>query len=182
MAGNPFLTKLGNRLSCRDQEGRRGSDEVVLGPSVFPKREPSVSGNFGGSHEGCQVPFRTSGRNMGLPWRHRELRCSPGVRPVCWGTLGVPSWVPSSVLHFCRYVGLLLRRCGGQGAHAAKTMEPRGFSQLRRDSRVTTGISGFLLCRPWEAQTSIQVARESWGLRSSHCRAKETSSRRVSGT
>ena len=22
---------------------------------------------------------------MGLPWRHWELRCSPGVRPVCWG-------------------------------------------------------------------------------------------------
>ena len=21
---------------------------------------------------------------MGLPWRHREFRCSPGVRPVCW--------------------------------------------------------------------------------------------------
>ena len=32
--------------SCRDQEGRRGSDEVVPGPSVFPSREPSVSGNF----------------------------------------------------------------------------------------------------------------------------------------
>ena len=31
-AGNPFQTKQGNRLSCRDQEGRRGSDEVVPGP------------------------------------------------------------------------------------------------------------------------------------------------------
>ena len=45
-AGNPFQTTQGNRLSCRDQEGRRGSDEVVPGPSVFPSREPSVSGNF----------------------------------------------------------------------------------------------------------------------------------------
>ena len=35
---------------------------------------------------------------------------------------------------------------------------------------------------PWEAQSSIRVARESWGLPSSHCRAKETSSRRVSRT
>ena len=26
----------GNRLSCRDQEGRRGSEEAVPGPSVFP--------------------------------------------------------------------------------------------------------------------------------------------------
>ena len=31
-AGNPFQTKQGNRLSCRDQERRRGSDEVVPGP------------------------------------------------------------------------------------------------------------------------------------------------------
>ena len=37
-AGNPFQTTQGNRLSCRDQEGRRGSDEAVPGPSVFPLR------------------------------------------------------------------------------------------------------------------------------------------------
>ena len=35
---------------------------------------------------------------------------------------------------------------------------------------------------PWEAQSSPRVARESWGLRSSHRRAEETSPRRVSGT
>ena len=34
----------------------------------------------------------------------------------------------------------------------------------------------------WRAQSSPRVARESWGLRSSHCRAEETSPRRVSGT
>ena len=45
-SGNPFQTTQGNRLSCRDQEGRRGSEEAVPGPSVFPSREPSVSGNF----------------------------------------------------------------------------------------------------------------------------------------
>ena len=71
-AGNLFQTTQGNLLSCRDQEGRRGSEEVVPGPSVFPSREPGVSGNFGGSHEGCHVPFRTSGRNMGLPLRRRS--------------------------------------------------------------------------------------------------------------
>ena len=69
---NPFRTTQGNRLSCRDQEGRRGSDEAVPGLSVFPSREPGVSGNFWGSQEGCQVPFRTSGRNMGLPLRRRS--------------------------------------------------------------------------------------------------------------
>ena len=52
------------------------------------------------------------------------------------------------------------------------------FLELRRDSRVTTGISAFLLGWPWEAQSSPRVARESWGLRSSHCRAQETSPRR----
>ena len=71
-AWNPFQTTKGNRLSCRDQEGRRGSEEAVPGPSVFPSREPGVSGNFWGSHEGCQVPFPTSGRNRGLPLRRRH--------------------------------------------------------------------------------------------------------------
>ena len=33
------------------------------------------------------------------------------------------------------------------------------------------GITGFLWCRPWVAQSSPRVARESWGWRSSHCRA-----------
>ena len=36
-SGNPFQRKQGNRLSCRDQEGRRGSDEVV--PYVMLWRE-----------------------------------------------------------------------------------------------------------------------------------------------
>ena len=71
-AGNPFQTTQGIRLSCRDQEGRRGSDEAVPGPSVFPSREPFLSGTFWGSHEGCQGPFRPSGRNRGLPLRRRR--------------------------------------------------------------------------------------------------------------
>ena len=138
----PLQTKQGNRHSCRDQEGRRGSEEVVPGPSVFPLREPGLSGNFWVSREGCQVLFRTSGWNMGLPLRPRS-----GPRPhlSIWGNHVV-------------------------------------FLELRRDSRVMTGISGFLLCWPWEAQSSMRVARESWGLHSSHCRAEETSPRRVSGT
>ena len=57
--GNPFQTTQGNRLSCRSQEGRRGSNEVVSGPSVFLSREPGVSGNFSVSQEGCQVLFCT---------------------------------------------------------------------------------------------------------------------------
>ena len=71
-AGNPFQTTQGNRLSCRDQEGRRGSEEAVPGPSVFPSGEPGVSGDFWGSQEGCQGPSRPSGRNRGLPLRRRR--------------------------------------------------------------------------------------------------------------
>ena len=81
-ARNAFQTMQGNRLYCRDQEGRRGSDEVVPGPSVFPSREPGVSGNSWGSHEGCQVPYPTSGRSMGLP-----LRCRRGQGPHLAKTL-----------------------------------------------------------------------------------------------
>ena len=71
-AGNPLQPTQGNRLSCRDQEGTSGSEVVVPGHSVLSSREPGVSVNFWGSHEGCQVPFRTSGQNLGLPLRRRS--------------------------------------------------------------------------------------------------------------
>ena len=45
------------------------------------------------------------------------------------------------------------------------------FLELRRDSRVTTGNSGCLLCWPRQVQPSVRVAKESWGLLSSDCRA-----------
>ena len=44
--GIPFQTKQGNRPSCRDQEGRRGSDEVVPGTSVFLSSETGKSGSI----------------------------------------------------------------------------------------------------------------------------------------
>ena len=44
------------------------------------------------------------------------------------------------------------------------------FLQLPRDSWITTGNTGFLLCWPREVQSSIRVARESWGLHLSQCR------------
>ena len=141
-AGNPFQTKQGNRLSCRDQEGRRGSDDVVPGPSVFPSREPGVSGNFWGRIKGGMYSFALQDRTWVFP-----------------GDAVAGN-------------GLILRR---RWNHVV-------FLELRRDSRVTKGISGFLFYWPWEAQSSIRVARESWGLRWSHCRAKETSSRRVCRT
>ena len=101
-----------------------------------------MSGSFWGSHEGCQVLFRTSGRNMGLP----------------------------------------LRRCSGQGPHLAKTLEPRVFS------RVAPGFSsddGDYRLPPLLALGSPvfhSSGEGKLGAALSHCRAKETSSRRVSRT
>ena len=75
----PFQTAQGYRLSCRDQEGRRGSEEAVPGPSVFPSGDPGVSGDFWGSQEGSQGRFRPSGQNRGLPLRRR---CGQGPHLV----------------------------------------------------------------------------------------------------
>ena len=52
--GNPFKAKQGNRPSCRYQEGRRGSKEVVPGNSVFPSNETGVSGNIWGCIKGAK--------------------------------------------------------------------------------------------------------------------------------
>ena len=51
--GNLFKSKQGNRPSCRYQEGRRDSKEVVPGTSVFPSNETGVSGNIWGRIKGC---------------------------------------------------------------------------------------------------------------------------------
>ena len=51
--GNPLQMKQGIRPSCRDQEGRRGSDDVVLGTSVLPSSETGMSGNFWGRIKGA---------------------------------------------------------------------------------------------------------------------------------
>ena len=40
---NPSQSKQGNRTSCHDQEGRRVSDEVVPGTSVFSSSETGMS-------------------------------------------------------------------------------------------------------------------------------------------
>ena len=54
---NPFQKKQGNRLSCHDHEGRKGSDEVVPGTSVLPLSETGKSGNFSGCIKGAKYRF-----------------------------------------------------------------------------------------------------------------------------
>jgi hypothetical protein len=55
--GNTFQTKQGNEPSCRDQEGSRGSDEVVPGTTVFLSRETGMSGNFVGRIKAAKYRF-----------------------------------------------------------------------------------------------------------------------------
>ena len=52
--GNPFQTKQGNRPSCRDQEGRRGSEEVVLENIGVPLEGDRYVREHCASHQGCQ--------------------------------------------------------------------------------------------------------------------------------
>ena len=60
--GNPLQTKQGNRPSCHDQEGRRGSKEMVPGSSVFPSSETGMSGNFWGHIKGAKYCFALQDR------------------------------------------------------------------------------------------------------------------------
>ena len=61
-SGNPFQTKQGNRPSFRDQEERKGSDEVVPGTSVLPLSETGKSGNFSGCIKGAKYRFALQDR------------------------------------------------------------------------------------------------------------------------
>ena len=102
--------------------------------------------------EGCSEGPRKAVQRPEPAWRRAQLG------------LGLRGWADAGCLGKMGVPGFLV------------------FLELRRDSRVTTGNSGFLLCWPREVQSSIRVSRKSWGLLLSHCRAKETPSRLVSRT
>ena len=70
---NPFQTNQGSRPSCPEQEGRRGSEEVVPENLGAPFQGDRYVGELCGSHQGCQVPFRPPILNVGL-----LLRCCSG--------------------------------------------------------------------------------------------------------
>src|SRR5574337_250501 len=74
--GNPFQTKQGSRPSCRDQEGRRGSEEVVPENLVVPLQGDRDAGELCGAHQGCQVPFRPPIPNVGLDRKSTRLNSS----------------------------------------------------------------------------------------------------------
>ena len=54
---NPLQTEQWSRPSFRDQERRRGSDEVVPETSVFPSSETGMSWNFWGRIKGAKYHF-----------------------------------------------------------------------------------------------------------------------------
>ena len=55
--GNPFQTKQGSRPSCRDQEGRRGSEEVVPENLGVPLQGDRDARNFVGRIKGAKDRF-----------------------------------------------------------------------------------------------------------------------------
>ena len=72
MVGNPLQTKQRSRPSYRDQEGRSGSEEVVLENLGVPLEGDRYVPELCGSHQGCQVPYGPPTLNVGLLLR----RCS----------------------------------------------------------------------------------------------------------
>ena len=81
-AGNPFQTTQGTRLSCRDLEGRRGSDELVPGPSVFPSRHPACRRTFA-------VSSRVSSTISHLRTEHGTSLETPGISVFPWSETGM---------------------------------------------------------------------------------------------
>ena len=67
-----------------------------------------------------------------------EPRCSPRVRPVCWGSFWVASRVKLPFHTSRRNEGLLLKCCSGHGPHRAMTGKARCFS------RVAEGFSWYV--------------------------------------
>ena len=55
--GNPLQTKQGKLPCYHEQEGRRGSDKLVPGTSVFTSSETDISGNFWGHIKGVKYRF-----------------------------------------------------------------------------------------------------------------------------
>src|SRR5574341_1042224 len=153
--GNPFQTKQGSRPSCPDQEGRRGSEEVVRENLGVPLEGDRDVGALCGSHQGCQVPFRPpkDGRRVGLvgacvsdyPWIGELMRIleEHGVE-VSISSLRADSLTEDLVASLQR------------GGHRTLTMAPEaGTERLRAPGpdghpfgKLTLSVSSFVP-KPW---------------------------------
>ena len=65
--GHSHPSAQGNRLSCRNQEGRRGSEEAVPGHSVFPSGNPACRGTFGGRRKAVRDRLALQGGTGDFP-------------------------------------------------------------------------------------------------------------------
>ena len=102
----------------------------------------------------------------------RELRCSPRVTPVCRGTFGVASRVPSTVLHVKMERGTSLETLYRVRASSCDDEGTTCFFSSFSGISSYDGEFRLPLVLAQEVQSSIQLVKESWGLLSRHCRAK----------
>ena len=82
---------------------------------------------------------------------------------------------------FNLYAEYIMWNAGLDKTQAGIKIARGNINNLRYEDDITV-MAKKQRIKAWEANSSPRVARESWGLRSSHCRAEETSPRRVSGT
>ena len=102
----------------------------------------------------------------------RELRCSPRVTPVCRGTFGVASRVPSTVLHVKMERGTSLETLYRVRASSCDDEGTTCFFSSFSGISSYDGEFRLPLVLAQEVQSSIQLVKESWGLLSRYCRAK----------
>ena len=90
-AGSPFQTTQGNRLSCRAQEGRRGSDAgALLWPSGTHQPGGQVGGHTG-EGEARELGHRTPGSNY-----HRVGDAIQASHPLSSTSPPAPQSLPAS--------------------------------------------------------------------------------------
>src|SRR5574340_652895 len=126
----------------------------------------------------CALPiFPDAPGETGIPleWKQRSPLCSRVATRISGSSLGGLKGVKPPEAFAERSRDGSLGHAGDEGPHLSMTGESRGCSRAAAPvcgfSRVTTGNSGCLLCWPRQVQSSIRVAKESWGLLSSDCRA-----------
>ena len=139
---------------------------------LCPEANVPLQGRQGS--RGC-IPDAPGETGIHLEWKQRTPLCSRIATGISWSSLGGLKGVKPPEAFGERPRDWSLGHAGDEGPHLSMTGESRGCSRAAAPvcgfSRGTTGNSGCLLCWPREVQSSIRVAKESWGLLSSDCRA-----------
>ena len=123
----PWAEEPGRLQSMGSQEGRRGSDEVVPGTSMFPSRETRVSGNFWWKRQPC--PWRCSAVAQLDQSRHRERPLGATTDSVNTSRRAVPPRSPRQ--EFTKVAARLLPVHGARSrllADSVSRSTPRRFT------------------------------------------------------